>query len=217
MNEQLTRTLEERWNQYSDKYDVSHHGHLSEEDMTRWKLFLEAHIGKEKQKKVFDVGCGTGFLTIKIAALGYDCRGLDLSKGMLGIAENKAAEQGLNIEFLKGDVVDLPLPDASVDVVTNRSLLWTLLEPQKALKEWLRVLKPGGKLLCFCSVGKSDHSCNHYDQEIEDMLELKGAPVSRFCSHLEQADFDEVEAVLLEGIKSRHGNSPWYVIKGRKV
>jgi len=215
--DKVIKTMEERWDQHSEKYDANHQGHISDEDLARWNHFLETHIGNEKQQKIFDVGCGTGFLTTKIAALGYDCQGLDLSGGMLGIAEKKARAQGLTLEFMKGNVADLPLADASIDTITNRSLLWTLLEPQKALKEWLRVLKPNGRLLCFCSVGKMDNSCHHYEQEIEEKLALKGAAASDYCRQLEQAGFGLVEAVLLEGIHSHHGNSPWYVIKGRKI
>ncbi|MDH4319310.1 MAG: class I SAM-dependent methyltransferase [Desulfobulbaceae bacterium] len=212
----VLNTVEERWNTYSEKYDATHHGHLSEDDLTLWNRFLETHIGEDRQQKILDVGCGTGFLTIKINALGYKCRGLDLSTGMMDLAKSKAAEQDLEIEFSKGNVAELPFDDAGFDVVTNRSVLWTLLEPAKTFKEWRRVLKPGGKLLCFISIGKGDSKCNHYSQDIEDMLELKGAPASILCRHLEDAGFDEVQAVMLEGIRNRHGNSPWYVIKGRK-
>ncbi|WP_459930849.1 methyltransferase domain-containing protein [Desulfosporosinus burensis] len=71
-------------------------------------------------------------------------------------------------------VEQLPFLDNSKDVILNRSVMWTLLQPDVALKEWLRVLKQGGVLLCFCSIGEGTVGNNHYSQEIEDMLPLKG-------------------------------------------
>ena len=214
MNE-IYGTMKQWWNTNPEQYDDIHHGNLPEEDMALWEHYLETHIGADRQQQILDVGCGTGFLTIKIASLGYDCRGVDLSSGMMEIAQKKAEKQGLDIVFFEGNLVDLQIEDSSVDAITNRSVLWTLFEPEKAFQEWYRVLKPEGKLLCFCSIGM-DTSHNHYEQEVEDRLKLKGAPVSTLCLHLEQAGFTMIEAVLLEAIKSRHGDNPWYLIKGRK-
>jgi len=216
MNEVL-KTMEERWDTYAERYDVTHHGRTTAEEHAQWSHLLEMHIGKERSLSVLDVGAGTGFLTLKIAALGYDCHGLDLSNGMMDIGRRQAVERGLNVEFLHGNTMSLPVPDGSMDVITNRSLLWTLLDSRKAFEEWLRVLKPGGKVLCFCTIGKKGMSGNHYSQEIEDMLELKGASVSKLCGCLEDAGFVEVEAVILEGIKPPHGGDNLsYVIKGKK-
>jgi len=214
MNDVL-KTVEERWDTHAENYDARHNGGAGEEEIEQWKHYLETHIGKEKSLKVIDVGSGSGFLALRIAALGYDCQGVDISDGMMELGRKHAAEQDLSLEFIRGNLVDLPFPDESLDVVTNRHVLWTLLEPRKVFKEWLRVLKPGGKLLCFCSIG-GDMSFNHYSQEIEDMLGLKGASVSKLCRYLEEAGFNAIEAVLLEGLPMDHKNRFWYVIKGRK-
>ena len=204
MNE-LLKIMEERWDTFAYRYDHSHHGHMSENEHAQWRRHLAQHIGEEKRQKVLDVGAGTGFLTLKIAALGYDCRGLDFSNGMMEIGRTHTFEQGLDIEFMQGNIESLPMLDNSLDVITNRSLLWTLVDPKKAFEEWLRVLKPGGKLLCFCTAGKGGMHGNHYSQDIEDILQLKGAPVSKICSCLEQVGFVAVEAIILEGINPPHG------------
>ena len=213
--DEVLKAVEERWNTHAANYDARHNGSANEQDNQIWKHYLETHIGKEKNQTVVDVGTGSGFLALRIAALGYECQGVDISDNMMEIGKNHAAGQDLSLEFMRGDLVDLPFPDESRNVVTNRHVLWTLLDPRKAFKEWLRVLKPGGKLLCFCSVG-GDMSFNHYSQEIEDMLPLKGACVSKICRYLEEAGFVAVEAVLLDQLHMDHKNRFWYVFKSRK-
>ena len=212
----ILKAVEERWDTHAGNYDARHNGSAGKEENELWWRYLETHIGEGKEQKVLDVGAGSGFLALRIAALGYECQGVDISEGMMALGKKHAADRGLNLEFMRGDLVDLPFADESRDVVCNRHILWTLLEPAKAFKEWLRVLKPGGKLLCFCSVG-GDSSFNHYSQEIEDMLGLKGASVSKLCRSLEDAGFVAVEAVILEDLHMDGKNRFWYVIKGRKA
>jgi hypothetical protein len=79
----------------------------------------------------------------------------------------------------------------------------------------MRVLKQGGVLLCFCSIGEGTVGNNHYSQEIEDMLPLKGGSKEMFITALENAGFTEVQGIMLEGIKDKHGDKDWYVIKGK--
>lgn len=213
----VLETIEERWNTHAKNYDEHHHGHLSTGDVKLWENILMTHLGQDQSSEIVDVGTGTGFLILKAAELGYKCTGVDISEGMMTIANEHAAEKGLAIEFMKSPVEELPFAACSKDVIMNRSLMWTLLQPDVALKEWLRVLKPGGFLLCFCSIGEGKAGNNHYDQEIEDMLPLKGGTKEMFLAALKEAGFSEVEGILLEGIKDKHGDKDWYLIKGRKV
>lgn len=136
-----------KWNEFSQDYDNQYsHGLKSNEEKEQWKLFLNQIVGKE-QKKVLDVGTGTGFLSLLLAELGHSCTGLDISEGMMSVAKRKAKDNGLKIKFGMGDAENLPCEDNSFDIVTNRHLLWTIPHPEKALSEWIRVLKPGGKLV----------------------------------------------------------------------
>jgi ubiquinone/menaquinone biosynthesis C-methylase UbiE len=98
---------------------------------------------------VLDVGTGTGFLAFIAASLGHRVTGVDLAEGMLVVARAEAARRGLRPRLLTGDAVAPDFPDASFDVVTNRHLLWTLLEPETAFANWRRLLRPGGYILAF--------------------------------------------------------------------
>ena len=94
-----------------------------------------------------DVGSGTGFLSLELAARGHRVTGVDFAPSMIALAEHKAAERGLKIRFEQGDAEQLPFARASFDLVISRHVLWTLPHPEAAIDEWLRVLRPGGRLV----------------------------------------------------------------------
>lgn len=74
---------------------------------------------------------------------------VDLSTGMLEKAKQNADNKELEIDFFHGDAENLPFEDNSFDLVTNKFLLWTLQQPSCAVREWKRVLKPGGKIFAI--------------------------------------------------------------------
>jgi ubiquinone/menaquinone biosynthesis C-methylase UbiE len=97
--------------------------------------------------KLLDVGAGPGVLAFLLTGLGHRVTGIDLSPGMLKQAHQNAALLGLNVEFQPGDAEQLPFPDESFDGLASRLVLWNLPNPERALAEWARVLRPGGKLV----------------------------------------------------------------------
>lgn len=136
------------WNErYSDYDDCYAHGLKSERETMEWLKLMDGLIDK-KEAHVLDVGAGTGFLSLFMANLGHHCKGLDLSGNMLSVAKEKAKRAGYtNVTFEIGDAENTGEESNSYDFVTNRHLMWTLPHPKKALREWKRVLKPGGKLI----------------------------------------------------------------------
>ncbi|MCA9907238.1 MAG: class I SAM-dependent methyltransferase, partial [Anaerolineae bacterium] len=94
-----------------------------------------------------DIGCGTGSLSLVLAGLGHAVVGIDLAPAMLALAQAKAEAAGHSITF---HVMDAALPQLApeqFDVIVCRHLLWALAEPDQVLERWLRLLKPGGRLL----------------------------------------------------------------------
>lgn len=99
-----------------------------------------------------DVGCGPGYLLAVIARRSPSLRliGVDLSKEILSAASrNLSTIAGERLELLEGDSEYLPLPQNSVDYLVSTLSLHHWPEPQKAFREFQRVLKPGGMLLVF--------------------------------------------------------------------
>ncbi len=136
--------IREYWNSRSRDYDSSP-GHASLPEV--WKEVLSEVL--PGRMRVLDVGTGTGFLAILLAELGHEVVGVDLSEGMLRVAEEKAERKGLRIKFEIGDAENLHFPDESFDAVICRHLLWTLPNPEKAVEEWRRVVRAGGRVVAI--------------------------------------------------------------------
>jgi len=98
---------------------------------------------------VLDLGSGAGAdVLISAQRVGASGRaiGLDMTDEMLELARTNAAQAGVgNVEFVKGYIEDIPLPDASVDVVISNCVINLAGDKSKVLAEAARVLRPGGR------------------------------------------------------------------------
>jgi SAM-dependent methyltransferase len=94
-----------------------------------------------------DVGCGTGNATVLLAARGARTTGLDPSPRLLQVADARARDAGLAIDFIEGVAEEIPLPSGSVDLVVSVFGVIFSADPTGALEELLRVVRPGGRIL----------------------------------------------------------------------
>jgi arsenite methyltransferase len=98
---------------------------------------------------VLDLGSGAGAdVLISARRVGASGRaiGLDMTDEMLALAHQNAAEAGVeNVEFVKGHIEDIPLPDGSVDVVISNCVINLSADKRRVLREVARVLRPGGR------------------------------------------------------------------------
>jgi 2-polyprenyl-6-hydroxyphenyl methylase/3-demethylubiquinone-9 3-methyltransferase len=95
---------------------------------------------------VLDIGCNTGQQCHLWARRGDRVRGLDISEALLETARKRARDAGLDIEFALGSATNLPWPDASMDVCLSPELLEHVADWEACVKEFGRVLRPGGVL-----------------------------------------------------------------------
>lgn len=136
--------------------------------------------------KVLDCGAGTGELSLAASDNADSVLCTDMSKNMLKQAQRKARALGAdNIEFAARNIFDLQDPNDTYDVVIAGNVLHLLTNPQGAVKEMYRVLKPGGRLLLPTFTNKNsarlligiykklgfDPAANYSPSEYKKMLE----------------------------------------------
>lgn len=133
------------WDLASTDYDPLWQEQLA--PARNWMLALAALAPGEQ---VLDLACGTGLVTLAAAASvgsSGSVLGTDLSGQMVAVARRRAAAQQVsNVTFKRMDAETLDLPDATFDVVLCSLGLMYVHDAQRAIREWRRVLKPGGRV-----------------------------------------------------------------------
>lgn len=231
MNSTVKAAVNTYWQNRAGEYDGSPGHEVTDPAMiARWRDLLATELGTG-QLDCVDVGCGTGFLALHLAALGHRVTGVDASPAMLALAADKAREQGHSVSLSEADADQLPVEDASTDVVVERHVLWTMADPTVSLREWLRVLRPGGTLLLIegdwrdrmteQQLGDADPEFLRDYAGIKDQLPLYGGRPAEVVTELvEGAGLIDVssralpEADLWPDAVDRPGGR--YLVRGRK-
>ncbi len=128
--------------------------HARPEELEKLRRFA-VHFRLTPGERVLDAGCGSGrliSLILEAVGAGGSLVELDFAPGMIDRARGKTDDD--RVTFQVGDVHDLPLPDGDFDKVIALALLPHLDDHDKALREFHRVLKPGGLLVIAHQMGR---------------------------------------------------------------
>ena len=147
---------------------------------------------------VLDLGSGGGIdvlLSARRVGPTGKAYGLDMTDEMLALAEDNKRKSGLsNVEFLKGEIEDIPLPDNSVDVIISNCVINLSADKDCVLKEAFRVLKPGGRFAVADVVVRGN-----VNAEIKKNVELWAGCVAGalseydYVAKLAKAGFDNID------------------------
>ena len=146
---------------------------------------------------VLDLGSGGGIdvlLSAKRVGPTGKAYGLDMTDEMLELARNNQRKAGVdNVEFLKGEIEDIPLPDNSVDVLISNCVINLAADKDKVLAEAFRVIKPGGRFAVSDVVVRGD-----VPADIRRNMELWTGCIAgaleeqEYRSKLDAAGFEEI-------------------------
>lgn len=168
--------------------------------------------------RVLDVGCGTGFLAFLFAEVGHAVTGIDLAPEMIAIARQKAEVQGVPAQFRVGDAERVEESTCSFDVVVARHLLWTLPDPARAVREWLRVLRPGGRLVLIEGHWGIGDLSGEYGQIHAQLPFFGGELGEKVAAFLQTCGVEDVivEPLMEPSLWHELPTYPRYVVSGRK-
>ncbi|KAL7657138.1 hypothetical protein ACMYSQ_006191 [Aspergillus niger] len=151
MSSSQTSIIQSIYDERSPNYDTSHHGALAE-------AYIRTAAPREGES-VLDLACGTGLVSfLAEQAVGKPglVVGVDISPGMLDVARHKAQQTGSNVTFLQHDISHLsgvglesmlPPGEEGFDLITCAAALVLLPDPGRAVRGWMRWLKPGGRIV----------------------------------------------------------------------
>ncbi|MEU0561740.1 class I SAM-dependent methyltransferase [Dactylosporangium sp. NPDC006015] len=135
------------WDAHAATFDEEPDHGLRDPFVRRGWAELLASVLPPAPASIVDLGCGTGSLTTLLAEAGHRVCGLDASAEMLAVARRKAADHGVAVPLIRGDVSRPPLAPGSFDVVLVRHVLWAVQERDTTLARWIRLLRPSGRLV----------------------------------------------------------------------
>jgi ubiquinone/menaquinone biosynthesis C-methylase UbiE len=147
--EERQRLERKFWDRNASRYDriLEHVGRAYA------KILETALTLLDEEKDILEAGTGTGFVALGIASRARRVEACDISSRMIAVAEGKREELGLeNVRFSVQDCCTLEFPDSSFDLVIASNVLHLLFQPELAVSEMKRVLRPEGRILAptFC-------------------------------------------------------------------
>jgi demethylmenaquinone methyltransferase / 2-methoxy-6-polyprenyl-1,4-benzoquinol methylase len=187
----------------------------------RWRRRMRRRLGMKAGQDLLDLCCGTGDVALEFARNGVHVQGADFTFPMLPLALRKGRNAGLPLSWANADAQALPYRDGSFDAVTISFGIRNVEDPQRALRECARVLRPGGKLAVLeffpiknrvwgalfrfyfhrilpllAKVVRAGRTGAY--RYLPESVEAFATP-QQFCSWAEQAGFTEVQDEALTG------------------
>jgi SAM-dependent methyltransferase len=160
--------IREWWDADARTYDAAvSHAVSDPTEAAVWRTVLRDAL-PEPRVRVLDVGAGTGAMSLLLAELGYGVTALDVSAGMLSKAREKTARRGVEIEFVLGSAMEPP--PGPFDAILERHVIWTVPDPEGALRAWREVAAPGGRLVLLEGVWRSGRAVDRLRGTAADVV-----------------------------------------------
>ncbi|MCQ2559007.1 MAG: class I SAM-dependent methyltransferase [Oscillospiraceae bacterium] len=146
-----------------------------------WQNLILDKAPVSGKMKILDVGTGPGVFATILSMLGHDVIGIDISQAMLDAAKKNSDTYGVTPQYIRMDSEQLQFPNNTFDMIVSRNVVWIMEDPEAVYADWLRILKPGGRIVAF-DIG----------HEKDDYL----------------TDFDKNHTAYVESYKQNYGKAP---------
>jgi phosphatidylethanolamine/phosphatidyl-N-methylethanolamine N-methyltransferase len=199
----MNRIEKERlfWDSFAKQYDSNRKKPGTNEAYEfLFRMFRKDVAGAQN---LLEAATGTGLISLNICDLVSTITAMDLSPEMLKIAKRKAISQGVqNIDFQIGDICEITFPDYQFDVIIASNVLHLLFEPDAAIQELKRVLKPGGKIIVptYCH---GENLKSHLFSRCMNLIGFRARSrwsISSFEEFIEKNGFEISKKEKIEGI-----------------
>ena len=159
-----------------------------------WKSLAEALLRLMPPMTIADLGAGDGSFALLLSQQARRVIAVDSSARMLDVGREQAGRHGIgNVEFRQGDMEELPIEDAAVDVVFFSQSLHHALHPERAVHEASRILRPGGRIVIL-------DLAKHRFEEARELYadERLGFSEAELSALLEEAGFQNVSTAIVD-------------------
>ena len=208
---ELLQEIESYWTTRTDGYSEVNQKELAGMQKAAWLGVLTEHFPKKEKKdlRILDIGTGPGFFPTILSEAGYEIDAADYTPGMLEKAKENVGKYADRVRFWREDAQNLDFENETFDVIISRNLTWNLPHPEMAYKEWLRVLKKGGKLLNF----DANWYGYLYDDKKREAYEndRKNVEKGSLDDHYLCTDIDRMEKIALQVPLSETKRPGWDV------
>lgn len=201
----INDTIHSYWNNRAEGYSRRNRDELNGQQGRALEILFADNLHPQPGALALDVGCGPGIFAITLAKLGCSVTGLDLSEEMLARAKANASDLGLSVDFVQSDAVNPPFKANTFDFIVNRYMVWNLTTPQQAYRNWLNLLKPGGKLLIL----DGNHYLSHFDARYATWESQSAPPEGHAPEYMLGVDTSVIEKVAVDLPLSRVERPAW--------
>ncbi len=193
------------WNSRAEGYSLRNCDELDGPEGEALAMLFREVLDLKPGMKALDAGCGPGIMGLTLARLGCVVTGVDLSPEMIDRATENAEARGLEACFMLGDASDPALEPGSLDLIVSRYVVWNLPAPAEAYRRWMRLLKPGGRLLVL----DGNHYLHLFDERYAALHAVTAPPPGHAEKYMKGVDFTVMDRIAHSLPLSRIERPAW--------
>lgn len=178
---EYTKNLDKAYSKYAKLYDTS------VKVLPIWKSWIRSAIPHIEGKRVLEASFGTGYLLMQFAGK-FETYGIDFNNDMIEIAKRNLAKKGIQANLQWANVEKLPFPDNYFDTVINTMAFSGYPSGKRAMTEFYRVLKKGGKLIIIDFDYPSDR--NLFGYWLIKLMESGGDTIKNISQIIQDFPFE---------------------------